>query len=130
VLLTGSAWGYFICTWHIRTIWPMFGIANQLLGSIPLCVGTTLILNSGRTKYAWVTALPMSFLGTNTLTAGYLSIRDNFWPQTANPATATQGYVDRLCTGILLVLVLLIVVDSLNKWRKVLIFGAPAMVYV
>ena len=94
-----------------------------------LCVGTTLILNSGRTKYAWVTALPMSFLGTNTLTAGYLSIRDNFWPLTANPATATQGYVDSLCTGILMVLVLLIVVDSLNKWRKVLISGAPAMEY-
>jgi len=71
----------------------------------------------------------MSFLGTNTLTAGYLSIRDNFWPLTANPTTATQGYVDSICTGILMVLVLLIVVDSLNKWRKVLISGAPAMEY-
>jgi len=122
-------WGYFIWTGSISTIWPMFGIANQLLGSIALCVGTTLILNSGRARYAWVTAVPMSFLGTNTLTAGYLSIRDNFWPLTANPATATQGYVDSFCTGILMALVLLIAIDSLNKWRKVLISGAPAMEY-
>src|SRR5881296_3305885 len=128
-LLIVLAWGYFIWTGSISTIWPMFGIANQLLGSIALCVGTTLILNSGRAKYAWVTAVPMSFLGTNTLTAGYLSIRDNFWPLTANPATAAQGYVDSICTGILMVLVLLIVVDSLNKWRKVLVSGAPAMGY-
>jgi carbon starvation protein len=122
-------WAYFIWTGSITTIWPMFGIANQLLGSIALCVGTTLILNSGKAKYAWVTAVPLSFLGTNTLTAGYMSIRDNFWPLTANPATATQGYVDSICTGILMVLVLLIIVDSLNKWRKVLISGSPAMEY-
>ena len=128
-MLAVVAWAYFIWTGSISTIWPMFGIANQLLGSIALCVGTSLILNSGRAKYAWITALPMSFLGTNTLTAGYLSIRDNFWPLTANPTTATQGYVDSICTGILMVLVLLIVVDSLNKWRKVLISGAPAMEY-
>ena len=128
-VLAVVAWAYFIWTGSISTIWPMFGIANQLLGSIALCVGTSLILNSGRAKYAWITALPMSFLGTNTLTAGYLSIRDNFWPLTANPATAAQGYVDSICTGILMVLVLLIVVDSLNKWRKVLVSGAPAMEY-
>src|SRR5437867_1343406 len=99
------AWGYFHWNGSISTIWPMFGIANQLLGAVALCVGTSLILNSGRAKYAWITALPMSFLGTNTLTAGYLSIRDNFWPLTANPTTATQGYVDSRCTGILMVLV-------------------------
>ncbi|PYR83192.1 MAG: carbon starvation protein A [Acidobacteria bacterium] len=121
-MLAVVAWAYFIWTGSISTIWPMFGIANQLLGSIALCVGTSLILNSGRAKYAWITALPMSFLGT-------LSIRDNFWPLTANPATAAQGYVDSICTGILMVLVLLIVVDSLNKWRKVLVSGAPAMEY-
>jgi carbon starvation protein len=128
-VLAVVAWAYFIWTGSISTIWPMFGIANQLLGSIALCVGTSLILNSGRAKYAWITALPMSFLGTNTLTAGYLSIRDNFWPLTANPTTTPQGYVDSICTGILMVLVLLIVVDSLNKWRKVLVSGAPAMEY-
>lgn len=122
-------WGYFIWTGSISTIWPMFGIANQLLGAIALCVGTSLLLNSGRAKYAWVTILPLSFLGTNTLTAGYLSIRDNFWPLTANPATATQGYVDTFCTGILMVLVAVIIIDSFFRWVKVFTQGAPAMEY-
>jgi len=76
-----------------------------------------------------VTVLPLSFLGTNTLTAGYLSIRDNFWPLTADPATATQGYVDSICTATMMVLVVLILLDSLNQWRKVLLEGAPAMEY-
>src|SRR5437667_929632 len=61
-MLAVVAWAYFIWTGSISTIWPMFGIANQLLGSIALCVGTSLILNSGRAKYAWITALPMSFV--------------------------------------------------------------------
>ena len=128
-LLVVLGWGYFIWTGSISTIWPMFGIANQLLASVALCVGTSLILNSGRAKYWWVTVLPLSFLGTNTLTAGYLSIRDNFWPLTASAATATQGYVDSICTAIMMVLVALILVDSLNRWRKVLLEGAPAMEY-
>jgi carbon starvation protein len=123
------AWGYFLWNGSISTIWPMFGIANQLLGSVALCVGTSLILNSGRAKYAWVTLLPLSFLATNTLTAGYMSIRDNFWPLTGNPVTATQGYVDSFCTAIMMVLVMLIIVDSMNHWRKVLVQGAPAMGY-
>jgi carbon starvation protein len=123
------AWGYFLWNGSISTIWPMFGIANQLLGTVALCVGTSLILNSGRAKYAWVTLMPLSFLSTNTLTAGYMSIRDNFWPLTANPATATQGYVDSFCTAIMMVLVTLILIDSLNRWRKVLFQGAPAMGY-
>ncbi len=122
-------WGYFIWTGSISTIWPMFGIANQLLGAVALCVGTSLILNSGRAKYAWVTILPLSFLGTNTLTAGYLSVRDNFWPLTANPATATQGYVDTFCTGFLMVLVSVIIIDSVFRWVKVFTQGAPAMEY-
>src|SRR3989442_1197009 len=52
-LIVGG-WAYFIRTGSISTIWPMFGIANQLLAAIALCVGTTVIINSGRAKYAWV----------------------------------------------------------------------------
>jgi carbon starvation protein len=123
------AWGYFIWTGSISTIWPMFGIANQLLAAVALCVGTSLILNSGKARYAWVTALPLTFLGVNTLTAGYLSIRDNFWPLTANPATAVQGYVDSICTAIMMTLVVLILIDSLNRWRRILVHGTPAVEY-
>ena len=54
-------WGYFIWTGSISTIWPMFGIANQLLASVALAVGTTLIINMGRAKYCWVTAVPLAW---------------------------------------------------------------------
>ena len=55
-LLVVSAWAYFIWTGSISTIWPMFGIANQLLASVALAVGTTIIINMGKARYAWVTA--------------------------------------------------------------------------
>ena len=79
-LLVVSAWGYFIWAGSISTIWPMFGIANQLLASVALAVGTTIIINVGRARYAWVTLVPLSFVSVTTLTAGVLSVRDNFWP--------------------------------------------------
>ena len=57
------AWGYFIWTGSIGTIWPMFGISNQLLAVIALLIGTTIIIRSGRARLAWVTILPLTFLG-------------------------------------------------------------------
>ena len=56
------ALSYFIWTGNISTIWPMFGIANQLLASVALAVGTTILINMGRAKYAWVTFLPLCFV--------------------------------------------------------------------
>ena len=56
--LVVAAWAYFIWTGSITTIWPMFGIANQLLASVALAVGTTVIINAGRARYAWVTLAP------------------------------------------------------------------------
>jgi carbon starvation protein len=123
------AWCYFIWNGSISTIWPMFGIANQLLACLALCVGTSLILNSGRAKYVWVTLVPASFMVVNTLTGGFMSIRDNFWPLTANPATAVQGYVDSICTATMMFLVSLIVIDCINRWRKISIQGTPAVEY-
>jgi carbon starvation protein len=70
-------WAYFIWTGSINTIWPMFGIANQLLAAVALAVGTTIIINMGRAKYAWVTFAPLCFLSVTTLTAGNMSVRDN-----------------------------------------------------
>ena len=61
-LLVVCAWGYFIWTGSISTIWPMFGIANQLLASVALAVGTTIIVNSGKARYAWVTLVPLAFV--------------------------------------------------------------------
>jgi carbon starvation protein len=63
-------WGALVWTGQITTIWPMFGIANQLLAVLALALVTTWLINSGRRRYAWVTILPMLFVMSTTLTAG------------------------------------------------------------
>src|SRR5262249_22215230 len=78
--LVVGAWAYFIWAGSISTIWPMFGVANQLLASVALAVGTTVIINAGRARYAWVTLVPLAFVSVTTLSAGALSVRDNFYP--------------------------------------------------
>jgi carbon starvation protein len=65
-----AGWGLLVYTGSIDTIWPMFGIANQLLAVIALCLITTLLINAGRGKYAPVTLLPMLFVVATTMTAG------------------------------------------------------------
>jgi carbon starvation protein len=73
VLGTGvvtAGWGLLVSTGSISTIWPMFGIANQLLAALALCLVTTLLFNAGRGRYAWVTLLPLVFVTTTTMTAG------------------------------------------------------------
>ncbi len=79
------SWGYFIYTGSIRTIWPMFGTANQLLATVALAVATTFLVNMGKTRYALVTVLPMAFVAVTTLTAGWLNITTNFLPLAATP---------------------------------------------
>jgi carbon starvation protein len=63
-------WGALVWSGQINTIWPMFGIANQLLAVLALALVTTWLINSGRRRYAWVTILPMLFVTSTTLTAG------------------------------------------------------------
>src|SRR5216110_3162766 len=59
--LVVTGWSYFILTGSISQIWPMFGIANQLLAAVALCVGTSVIINAGRVRYAWCTMFPLGF---------------------------------------------------------------------
>jgi carbon starvation protein len=115
------AWGYFIWTGSIGTIWPMFGISNQLLAVVALLIGTTILINMGRAKYVWVTVIPLVFLSTTTLTAGYLSVRDNFWPMAvgANPALHLQGYMDSVLTVVMMCCVVIILVTSIRRWIAV-----------
>ncbi len=106
VLATGlvvAGWSYFILTGNISTIWPMFGIANQLLAAVALCVGTTVIVNSGRARYAWVTLLPFSFVATTTLTAGWQAATGKFLPM-AN----FQGYLNAGLIFLMMVAVLVV----------------------
>ncbi|HEY5446769.1 MAG TPA: carbon starvation CstA family protein, partial [Pyrinomonadaceae bacterium] len=101
--LVVTAWAAFIWSGSISTIWPMFGIANQLLASVALCVATTMIVNSGKAKYSWVTILPLSFVGSTTLVAGWKSITDIFWPLTQKPETSLQGYINVSLTAIIMI---------------------------
>ena len=115
-LLVVSAWAAFIWSGSISTIWPMFGIANQLLAAVALCVATTIIINSGKAQYAWVTILPLTFVGSTTLVAGWKSITDIFWPLSQKAETSVQGYVNISLTAIIMVAAIVIMIDSIRRW--------------
>jgi carbon starvation protein len=115
-LLVVSAWAAFIWSGSISTIWPMFGIANQLLAAVALCVATTILINMGKAKYAWVTLLPLAFVSTTTLVAGFKSITDIFWPLTQKPETATQGIINTSLTAIIMFAAVVIMIDSIRRW--------------
>jgi carbon starvation protein len=115
-LLVVAAWAAFIWSGSISTIWPMFGIANQLLAAVALCVATTIVINSGRAKYAWVTILPLAFVSTTTLVAGYQSITDIFWPLAQKPQTSTQGLINTALTAIIMFAAVVIMLDSIRRW--------------
>ena len=120
--LVVSSWAYFIWAGSISTIWPMFGVANQLLASVALAVGTTVIINAGHSRYAWVTLMPLSFVSVTTLTAGALSVRDNFYPMAigADLTKHFQGYLNSILTVVMMLLVLVILASAILRWVKVL----------
>ena len=114
--LVVSAWAAFIWSGSISTIWPMFGIANQLLAAVALCVATTILINTGKAKYAWVTIVPLSFVSTTTLVAGFKSITDIFWPLAQKPETSTQGLINTGLTAIIMFAAVVIMIDSIRRW--------------
>lgn len=114
--LVVAAWGGFIWNGSISTIWPMFGIANQLLAAVALCVATTVIINMGKARYCWVTIAPLSFVATTTLVAGWESIRDIFWPQSQTAATSTQGYINTSLTVLIMTAAVIVLIDSVRRW--------------
>src|SRR5215813_6603641 len=110
------AWAAFIWSGSISTIWPMFGIANQLLAAVALCVATTILINAGKARYCWVTIVPLTFVGSTTLVAGWKSITDIFWPLSQKPETATLGYINVSLTAIIMVAAIVILIDSVRRW--------------
>jgi carbon starvation protein len=120
-------WGYLISTGSIGTIWPMFGAANQLLGTLALCVGTTVLIKMGKARYLWVTAVPMAFVGTITLTASYqlFFIYLVKAGQSANASQAISYRLDAALVGIVAILAVIILADSAIKWWGYLIQKKP-----
>jgi carbon starvation protein len=114
-LIVTAGWGALVYTGSIDTIWPMFGIANQLLAVLALALVTTLLVNSGRGRYAPVTILPMLFVVSTTMTAGVIMVRWTF------PAmySAGQPFKATLCivlTVLVMTCVCTVVLMAVAKW--------------
>ncbi len=108
---TGS-WGYLVYTGEISTIWPLFGMANQLLATCALIVGTTMLIRLGKARYAWVTAVPALFMIPVTLSAGFANIKYNYLPKNL--------YLLVVLSAILMILVGMIFAEAFGRWYEML----------
>jgi len=115
-LLVVFAWGYFIYTGSVSTIWPMFGVANQLLATLALAIGTSFLINHGKRKYIWVTLIPMTFVGVTTVAGGVMNMVNIYIPQIKVVQTQVQGTINTVLTTIILICVFLIISEAAKKW--------------
>ena len=151
------AWGYFLIQGvrdplgGINTLWPLFGIANQLLATIALCVATTILVKMHRAKYMWVTCMPLSWLLVVTFTASYEKIfspmpRIGFLAQASQLEAALEAgriaaakvaetqtlifnaRLDAVICGLFVVMTATILFDSLRTWAGILNGTRPAKV--
>jgi carbon starvation protein len=129
-----GGWGYFLIQGvvdplgGINSLWPLFGISNQLLAAVALCVGTTILLKAGKARYAWVTAVPLVWLVSTTLSAGWLKVfssdpRLGFLAHAATvspdtPNAARLVFNDRLNAIVALVFMSVVVVVLLAAVRE------------
>ena len=117
-LFTG-AWGYLVYTGDIATIWPLFGMANQLLASCALIVGTTMLIRLDKVKYAWVTAGPALFVFPIVMYAGYLNVTTNFVPKGL--------YLLATLSVVLMVLITIVFIAAFHRWYALLHAKQPVI---
>ncbi|MGE5627686.1 MAG: carbon starvation protein A [Solirubrobacterales bacterium] len=109
--LVSFAWGYLLYTGNVSIIWPMFGTANQMLAVIALAVGTSVILKTSKNvAYACITGIPTVIMAFITGDAAILNITGNYLPKGLMLMT--------VISGLLLVLMVIIVVESFRVWKK------------
>jgi len=126
--LAVGGWGYFVWTGTVSSIWPMLGVANQLLAAFALAIGTSVLINMGRARYVWCTVLPLAFMCVNTLTAGWLNLGVNYLaPQLAAGApdlwraflaAPAPAKLQSVVTLVIMALLVLVIVDSLFHWAR------------
>jgi carbon starvation protein len=115
VILSGGiitiAWGYLVYYGEIRTIWPMFGVANQLLATIALLIGTVFILdNTKKWKYGLITFLPALFMVITTVTAGFMTIFDNYLKM-----NNFQGNFNAALSFTMIILAVIVFIETIRK---------------
>ena len=143
-----AGWGYFLYQGvvdplgGINSLWPLFGIANQLLAAVALCVGTTILIKMRKQRYAWVTVVPLVWLTAATLTAGWQKVfasdpRLGFLSHARTvlstaPDAARLIFNDRLDAALALsfmAVVVLVIAASAREWWLVLSRRKVAMVH-
>jgi carbon starvation protein len=120
MLISGAAisllWGYLVYNGDISTIWPMFGVANQLLATVALGIGTVYILKLKNVwYYGLITFIPAVFMFATTIIAGIENIKDNYLPK-----HTFQGNLNAILSVIMIALVVVVFLESLKKIGKIL----------
>jgi carbon starvation protein len=105
-------WGYLVYTGNIGSIWPLFGISNQLLAACALIICTTMLLRMNKRWYCLCTAVPGLFMIVITFWAGFLQIRDNYLPN--------NKYLLTVLAIIAMVLMLFVFIQAFVKWIKLI----------
>jgi carbon starvation protein len=126
-----AGWGLLVATGSIDTIWPMFGIANQLLAVVALALVTTMLVNHGKARYAPVTLLPMLFVTATTLTAGIQLVSGSFpamvqtGAATGNHYLVLKGTLSIAMTVFVIACVAALLLMAVGRWVAVLSGAVP-----